>query len=145
MANERGEAEQRRELARLIADARRLEALSAVLRELIARTEAYLAELRLAGSTLEGLSGEEGAEMLVPIGAGSYVWARVGNVDKVVVGVGADVAIEMDIEKAKELIGERLAEAEKALNEYVRRLAEVQRTLSIYCLLYTSPSPRDRG
>ena len=120
------------ELAALIADARRLEALSGLLRELAARAEAYLAELKMAGSTLEGIAGQEGAEMLVPIGAGSYVWARVERVDKVVVGVGADVAIEMDVERAKEVIGERIAEAEKALDEYVRRLAEVERALAAY-------------
>jgi len=120
------------ELAALIADARRLEALSSLLRELATRAEAYLAELKLAGSTLDGLSGQEGAEVLVPIGAGSYVWARVERVDKVVVGVGADVAIEMDVEKAKEVIGERMAEAERALNDYVRRLAEVERALAAY-------------
>ena len=120
------------ELAALIADARRLEALSSLLRELATRAEAYLAELKLAGSTLDGLSGQEGAEVLVPIGAGSYVWARVERVDKVVVGVGADVAIEMDVEKAKEIIGERMAEAERALNDYVRRLAEVERALAAY-------------
>ena len=120
------------ELAALVADARRLEALHGLLRELVARAEAYLAELRLAGSTLEGISGQEGAEVLVPIGAGSFVWARVERVDKVMVGVGADVVVEMDIERAKEVVGERMAEAEKALNEYVRRLAEVERALAAY-------------
>ena len=117
------------ELARLIADARRLEALQGLLRELAMRAEAYLAELRIAGSTLEAIAGREGVEALVPIGAGSYIWARVERVDKAVVGVGADVAIEMDVGRAREVIGERMAEAEKALNEYVRRLADVERAL----------------
>ena len=127
-----GPAGAREELAKLIAEARRLEVLATVLRDLATRTEAWLAELRTAGSTLEGLAGREGAEMLVPIGAGSYIWARVGRVDKVVVGVGADVAVEMDVEKAKEVIGDRIAEAEKALNDYLRRLTEVERALAAY-------------
>jgi len=68
----------------------------------------------------------------VPIGAGSLVKASIREADKVIVSLGADVAVEVDVEKAKEIIGNRLAEAQKALQDYVARLREVERALSAY-------------
>ena len=126
----RGRAEE--ELTRLVSEARLLEGLSDSLRDMIARVQAYLAELRTAGSTLENLAGQEGVEVLVPIGAGSLVKASIREADKVIVSLGADVAVEVDVEKAKEIIGSRLAEAQRALQDYVARLREVERALSAY-------------
>ena len=103
------------ELARLAAEVRMLEGLSDALRDMVVRVQALITELGVAGRTLEGISGQEGAEVLIPIGAGSLLRASLKDVDKVIVSLGADVAIEVDVEKAKD------------------------------CLLYTSPSPRDRG
>ena len=76
--------------------------------------------------------GEEGAEVLIPIGAGSFVWGRVEKADKAIIGIGADVAIELDIGKARELIMGRIMEAEDALRNYSTRLAEVERVLAAY-------------
>ena len=119
----------REELARLLADARALESMAEVLRDMVARTQAYLAELRAAGSVLENLAGREGAEILVPIGAGSFIWAKVARADRAIVSLGANVSIEVDVERAKEIIGERSAEAEKALRDYMARLADIERAL----------------
>ena len=119
----------REELARLLADARTLESMAEALRDMVTRTQAYLAELRAAGSVLDNLAGREGAEILVPIGAGSFIWARLSRADKVLVSVGADISMEVSAEKAKEIIGERLGEAERALQDYMARLAEVERAL----------------
>jgi len=117
------------ELARLAAEVRMLEGLSDALRDMVVRVQALITELGVAGRTLEGISGQEGAEVLIPIGAGSLLRASLKDVDKVIVSLGADVAIEVDVEKAKEIIGDRLAEAQKALRDYLTRLGEVERAL----------------
>jgi len=117
------------ELARLAAEVRTLESLSDALRDMVIRIQALITELGIAGRTLDGISGQEGAEVLIPIGAGSLLRASLKDVDKVIVSLGADVAIEVDVEKAKEIIGDRLAEAQKALKDYLARLGEVERAL----------------
>jgi len=122
----------REELARLLADVRVLEGMADAFREMIARAQAYRAELTAAGTVLENLAGQEGAEILVPIGAGSFIWARLSRADRVLVSIGADISIEVDVEKAKEIIGERLGETEKAIQDYTSRLAEVERALRAY-------------
>jgi len=117
------------ELARLLAEVRTLEGVADALRDMVVRTQAYLAELRAAGTTLEAIAGQESAEVLVPVGAGSFVWARVAKPDRAVITLGADVAVEVDVERAKEILGDRAAEAQKALQEHLSRLAEVERAL----------------
>ena len=121
--------EVRAEIERLLAEIRALENLASAVQELALRTQAYMAELRAAGRTLEALAGREGAEVLVPIGAGSFIWARVERVDKAIVSLGADVSVEVDVERAKEMIGERLGEADKALSDYLTRLREIQQAI----------------
>ena len=130
MSEKRARAEE--ELSRLVSEARMLEGVSDSLRDLIGRVQAYLAELRAAGLALENIAGREGLEILVPIGAGSLVKASLKEADKVIVSLGADVSVEVDVDKAKEIIENRLAEAQKALNDYLARLREVERALASY-------------
>ena len=130
MSEKRARAEE--ELSRLVSEARMLEGISDSLRDLIGRVQAYLAELRAAGLALENIAGREGLEILVPIGAGSLVKASLKEADKVIVSLGADVSVEVDVDKAKEIIENRLAEAQKALNDYLARLREVERALASY-------------
>lgn len=85
-----------------------------------------LTELRLAGSGLEGLKSEaQGSSILVPIGGGSYVKAEVSDAEKVIVGVGAGVAIEKTVEEAKESVGKQLAELEKVQLTIQQQLLQV--------------------
>ncbi len=77
-------------------------------------TNSNLTELRVSSMTLEGLEKEQkDAQLFVPIGGGSYVKARLQTAKKVVVGIGADVAVERTLKEAKEELETRIAELEK--------------------------------
>ena len=77
-------------------------------------TNAALTELRVSSMTLEGLEKEKkDAQLFVPIGGGSYVKARLETAKKVVVGIGADVAVERTVKETKEELEARIAELEK--------------------------------
>jgi prefoldin alpha subunit len=77
-------------------------------------TNAALTELRVSSMTLEGLEKEKkDAQLFVPIGGGSYVKARLETAKKVVVGIGADVAVEKTVKEAKEELEARITELEK--------------------------------
>lgn len=74
-----------------------------------------LSELRVSVMTLDGLESEKkGSELFVPIGGGSYVKAKLDSADTVVVGVGADVAVERSVKDAKVELEARIAELEKS-------------------------------
>jgi len=95
-------------------------------------TNAAITELRVSSMTLEGLEKEKkGAQLFVPIGGGSYVKAKLETAKKVVVGIGADVAVERTVKEAKEELEVRIAELEKTrealgqqFNQVIERIQE---------------------
>jgi len=73
-----------------------------------------IADLTYASMTLEGLEKQkENAELLVPIGGGSYIKAKLETPDKVTVGIGAGVSVEKTLQEAKDIINKRLEDLGK--------------------------------
>ena len=91
-------------------------------------------EKALAAVEAMDAAGED-QEILVPIGQGSFVHARLASKDKVVVGVGAGVSIEKSTREAKEALTQRkaqLSEATAKLNQALSRIeAEMGKIQSI--------------
>ena len=89
-------------------------------------TNSALTELRVSSMTLEGLEEEKkDAQLFVPIGGGSYVKARLETANKVVVGIGADLAVERSLKEAKEELEARIAELEKTREALVQQFNQV--------------------
>ncbi len=113
-------------------ESRLLEETANELQSRINLTNAALTELRVSSMTLEGMEKEKkDAQLFVPIGGGSYVKARLETAKKVVVGIGADVAVERTVKEAKEELETRIAELQKTrealgqqLNQVVEKIRE---------------------
>ena len=76
---------------------------------------AALAEMNVSLTTLEGLEKEKaGAQLFVPIGGGSYAKAKLETTKNVVVGIGANVAVEKTLKEAQVDLETRIAELEKS-------------------------------
>lgn len=115
-----------------------------------AQAEAIAQQVTLTQLTLQGLdraiiaidalsSTSDGQEMMVPIGSGSFIFARLASKDKIVLNVGAGVSIEKPSEEAKEALKARrseVAEGAKKLGEIMSKLeqemARIQAALSQY-------------
>jgi prefoldin alpha subunit len=112
----------------LAVESRLLEEAANEVQSRINMTNAALAELRVSNMTLEGLEREKkDTQLFVPIGGGSYVKARLETSKKVVVGIGADVAVERTLKEAKEELEARIGELEKtrdALGQQFNQLLE---------------------
>jgi prefoldin alpha subunit len=92
----------------------------------ISITNSALTELRVSSMTLEGLETEKkDAQLFVPIGGGSYIKARLETANKVVVGIGADVAVERTLKEAKAELETRIAELEKTREALVQQFNQV--------------------
>ncbi|HUL61906.1 MAG TPA: prefoldin subunit alpha [Methanocella sp.] len=105
------------------------------IRELVADMQAYQQRLDLlqqqanlvqvsiedvdnALKALAALEGQEaGHEMLVSVGAGSFVHATVARPGSVLVGLGAGVSVERTVADAKAIFQSRRTELEKVLAE----------------------------
>jgi len=99
---------------RLVVELRILEGTAEALQSRVNLVNAALTELRIASMTLEGLEKEKkNTPLFVPIGGGSYVKAKLESPDEVIVGMGANVAVERTIKEAKENLGNRIDELEK--------------------------------
>ncbi|UCE37121.1 MAG: prefoldin subunit alpha [Thermoplasmata archaeon] len=93
-----------------------------------------LREHTRAKETMEGYKAvSEGTETLIPIGAGSYLFTKAANPEKAVVGIGADVVIETNMDDAISKIDDRIKEIEgamKALGEKYQEVANSAQELS---------------
>lgn len=80
-------------------------------------------------------TAEIGNEMLVPIGSGSFIHAKLASKEKVVLNVGAGITIEKTPAEAKESLKARKAEVvegSKKLNEMLGKIdQEMQRIQAI--------------
>jgi len=111
---------------RLVVELRILEGTAEALQSRVNLVNAALTELRIASMTLEGLEKEKkNAPLFVPIGGGSYITAKLENADKVIVGIGANVAVERTIKEAKENLGNRIDELEKTRTTLGQQFAQV--------------------
>ncbi len=77
-------------------------------------TTNVIAELVLSRNSLEEISKRGGkGETLIHIGAGNYVKAELKGVKSVVVGIGANVSIEKNLESAIAEVEARLKQAQE--------------------------------
>ena len=88
-----------------------------------------------ATQTLSSLiNAKEGDEIMVPVGASSFVTAKVTSAPKAVVGVGNKVSVEKSLDDAVEYMKSNLAEitdALKKLNESMQEMDAAARNLSL--------------
>ena len=130
------------ELRRLLVETELIESTLGTLRARLELLNAGLTESRLAVQALTAIKSEKkDVETLVPIGAGSYIRARLDDVEKVVVGVGAEVSVEKTLDEALENLEQQVSQLEKsraaleqqwvqasaALEEDRRKIAEIAR------------------
>ncbi len=115
-----------KQLRRLVTEMRMMEGSADVLNQRLQLLASSISELRLAQRSLRDLKDiESGNPLLVPVGGGVFMDAQLGDISKVVVGVGADVSVEMDYDEAIEDIGERLQEMEQAQGAVQQQLSQI--------------------
>ena len=119
------------ELNRLSVEMRFYEQTAETLQQRIGMINAALRDLTYANMTLEEMEKEkDNAELLVPIGASSYIKVKLASSDTVIVGMGAGVSVEKTLPEAKEIVKERLDELEKTLNSAQQQFAQVAQRIN---------------
>jgi len=127
-ANPAANEEQIRELiANIQVNQQRMEALQ----QQASLVQMSLTDLDNALKALTTLEGKgEDQELLVPIGAGSFVHAKLADPDKVIIGLGAGVSVEKSFADSKGIIQSRRGELEKALLETTSVMDQVAQELA---------------
>jgi prefoldin alpha subunit len=80
-------------------------------------------EAALAQATIEGLTKlQDGDDTLIPVGAGSYIRMKIADSKKLVMGIGAGVAMEKDVTTSIEELKLRVQELDKVRNSVQQQL-----------------------
>ena len=121
-----GRGKEEEELRKLSVEMRYLEQTAEALQQRISMVNAAMTDLAYANSTLEGLEQEkENAELLVPIGGGSYIKAKLSSSDKVIIGLGAGVSVEKNLPEAKTMLKERQDDLQKSSSAAQQQFSQV--------------------
>ncbi|UCD95789.1 MAG: prefoldin subunit alpha [Candidatus Bathyarchaeota archaeon] len=111
---------------RLLTELRYLESTAEALQNRINLVRAAIAELAFASATIDGLGAEKkSAPLLVPIGGGSFIKAKVATAETIVVGMGAGVSVEKPRKEAAEIVGNRVSELEKSRETLQSQLNQI--------------------
>jgi prefoldin alpha subunit len=107
----------------LASEIRILEGSIGVLQSRLDIVRAAINEVTLAYNTLEGMKKlQNGDATLIPVGAGSYIRMQVADSKKLIMGVGAGVAVEKDVEVSVEELKGRLQDLDKARTSIQQQL-----------------------
>ena len=88
--------------------------------DLSQREGTFLSVLREATAAIESiqsLSQKPESETLVPIGMGTYIPTKISSTNKIILNVGAGVAVEKDFSSAINYLEARIKEIEVALQD----------------------------
>jgi prefoldin alpha subunit len=115
---------------RLAIELQMLEGTAEAMQQRISLVNAALRELTYTRMTLEGVEKEQSdASVLVPIGGGSFMRAKLETADKIIVGMGAGISIEKTIGEAKEIVRNRTSGLEKSRVEMHQQLAQIMKKI----------------
>jgi prefoldin alpha subunit len=114
------------QLRQLLSEMRQMEGTVNILQQRFSQVLAAVSELRLSQKSLADLKETQpDSNLLVPVGGGAFIDAKMGSIDKVVVGIGAGVSVEMQYDAAVEDVSNRLSEMEKAQASIDQQLRQI--------------------
>jgi prefoldin alpha subunit len=121
------------QLRQILLEIRMMEGTVNTLRQRLQIVIASISELKIAKNSLEDLNKIElGNHLLVPVGGAAFVNANLGEINKVVVGIGADVSVEMTFDDAVADITERLNEMDKAQESIEQQVGQIMAQLEAH-------------
>ena len=88
--------------------------------DLSQRENTFLSVLREATAAIDSiksLSQKSDSETLVPIGMGTYIPTKISSANKIIMNIGAGVAVEKDFPSAINYLEARIKEIEVALQD----------------------------
>ena len=126
-------AEEAEKLQQLLAELNEYQATAEVLRQQISALATSITELSITTGAIKAVKDlKPDTEILVPIGCDSFITAKLVKADRVITGLGANIAAERSSEDAMKTLDARVAEVEQAMakaREDLNKLEELIETL----------------
>lgn len=123
------------EVNKLLLAAQQLEQQATRYNQQIEILNSYYSEIQTSEQTLVELkSAKNDQQMLLPIGAGNFIYTTIKNAETVIVTIGAGIHSEKSLDEAIDGVKKKKSEVENQLtqikasyNEVVERLKEIDR------------------
>ena len=124
---ERRDKEQEAEAQSLVLKLRQYQAQVELASQELALVRQAITEHEKAIETIKQLKKmEEGAELIVPIGAGTSIYVTLSNTEKIIVGLGGGVSAEKDPDASLEYLTEKRGELENSQREITGTLQKIE-------------------
>lgn len=118
--------EERKKLDRILGELSDHQATAEALRQHLSLLAASMSELSMTLEVIKTVKGlKPGTDILVPMGSDSFITAKLGTTDKVITGLGADVAAERGSEDALKVLEARRTELAQALDRAREELGKL--------------------
>ena len=118
---------------RLIYELQLMQGTADTFQQRLAILQNALADLRVAEESLKALSEtEEGSPILIPMGGGTLVDAKLGDTSKVIINIGAEVSIDMPLEDAQKNVAGRLEDVEKTNTSVEQQLQQLLAQMEVH-------------
>ena len=99
------------QLRKLLSELQMMRGTAETLQERLQLLQGAVTDLSIALTSVTGLKdAEEGAPILVPTGASTFVKANLGDLSTIIIDIGAAVSVDMTLEEAEENMRGRLEE-----------------------------------
>ena len=106
--------------------------LEARLNSLVKQRDLLSSKLAEVRSTLESIEEiEKSEEVLFPLASGAYTLGKIIDKQKIVLSIGANIALEKSLIEAKKFLNERKDEIEKALTQINKEISQISFNLQV--------------
>jgi len=119
--------DEQKKLQRILGELSSHQSTAEALHQHLSLLAASLSELSMTLEVIKTVKGlKPGTDILVPMGSDSFVTAKLATTEKVITGLGADVAAERSSEDALTVLEARRTELEQALNQAREELGKLE-------------------
>ncbi|PXF59313.1 MAG: prefoldin subunit alpha [Candidatus Methanogaster sp.] len=117
------------ELQRLVAQHDEHQARAEMLAEQMEAIQISIIECERAVNAIDALKNEDEAASLVPIGAGSFMHAKLVKPDRTIISLGSNVSAEMSSDAAKDRLIDRREKLAKILEQMNQTMGELAKKI----------------
>lgn len=118
--------EDRQKLQRILTELGNYQTTADLLRQQLSILASSISELSVTVETVKTIKGlKPDTEILVPIGSDSFATAKIALTDKVITGLGANVAAEQSVEDAERMLEARMTELGQTMEQARRELEKL--------------------
>ena len=121
------------QLRKLFSELQMMRGTTETLQERLQMLQGAATDLSIALASVTGLKdAEEGAPILVPTGAGTFVNANLGDLSTIIVDIGSEVSVDMTLDKAEENMRDRLGELQNISASVQQQLQQVVSQMQVH-------------